>query len=529
MDFPASDHGEEWLFQSSDVYIKSVPYAAFLSTHRIILHPAGKKAQRDYVISRDAIVRVHAATSEFGEPVMTLEACDSSGSVRKIVLTFSGRAGGVRTDERDQWIYAFLEKSGSHPAAAPAKKNQNSRNPTPEDTVLYDNRKLAFHDGIHGASLSQQSSTGTKAQEHPGELNPRNLSGSGSENLPGRIKKPENSVVEPKPSAKKTRGKPVIKICDDSGTDSKKMSGSELSRDDVPVCRQCGKPLFARSLFCCYCGTPVTTPDAVAHSRPGDMAEHSAGRSSSRTLAESGKPSAIRFIDPPGRIHAPTGSALHGPPENYGEFRGTGSGWTGPGRRKPELMHSFTGYRKIAAGAVLLCAVILIVVTGGLYQYLPIAGGNSTASPAPLQKNAVTVPVTTLPLNSPSGISVSSTGLPTITTIAVSQGTETQINSDPISQDLNFIVSCKCGVYVRVVSAGSWSGTYGLDGDLRTASYTGEKIFQIENAQGSVSAAFQKEDSSDQVLSVEIYNNGVLVASGSSTDAKGSVLITADV
>jgi hypothetical protein len=198
-------------------------------------------------------------------------------------------------------------------------------------------------------------------------------------------------------------------------------------------------------------------------------------------------------------------------------------------------LRTFGSYRKIAVVAVLICAAVMIVAAGGLYQYLPVVSGNSTGAkavaPVSLQKNAVIAPVTTVPVNSPSGISAGATGLPTLTTMSVSSSDDSgsTINSDPVSQDLNFILSCKCGVYVRVNYTGSWSGTYGVNGDTRSAQYSGEKIFQIENAQGSVSASFQKEDSSDQKLAVEIYNNGKIVGSGSSTDPHGTVAITAEV
>ncbi|MFA5330847.1 MAG: hypothetical protein WC342_00565 [Methanoregula sp.] len=537
MDLPALNPGEEWLVRSSDVYIKSAPYAAFLTTSRIIIRSAGKKAQPDSVLFRESVVRVHAATSEFGEPVLTIETRDRAGNMRKIVLTFSGRAGSTRIHERDQWARIISEHPGPDQAPAPEECSRHAISRTSEKAIAYDDRKLTFHDGIHHHSATRQSVSSpgdAKTRENPDNHPPRDFPGSGPGDRSCRIKKPEILVQDPSCVPKKSRDLPVITKVDEPDKGSGKLPEPAGSHEDDPVCRQCGKTLFARSRFCSYCGTPVTVSGTGTQTRSGVMAARPAEKISAASRTGPVKSPAIRFIDPPGRMPVPAGPDFYGHAGEFREFSGKcPAGSAGSCKRTTAVSHSFTGYRKIAAVLVLLCAVVVIVAVGGLYQYFPVVGGNSTgvstASPAPLQKNAVTVPVTTLPLSSPSGISAGATGLPTITTIAISSGTEAQSNSDPLSQDLNFIVSCKCGVYVRVVSAGSWSGTYGLDGDMRTASYSGEKIFQIENAQGAVSASFQKEDSSAQDLSVQIYNNGNLVASGSSSDSNGSVSITADV
>ena len=65
------------------------------------------------------------------------------------------------------------------------------------------------------------------------------------------------------------------------------------------------------------------------------------------------------------------------------------------------------------------------------------------------------------------------------------------------------------GVYVRVSYLGGFSGTYGMEGNMTTMRNSGDRVFVVENATGTVSAAFHKEDASTRhEIIVEIYKDG---------------------
>jgi hypothetical protein len=65
------------------------------------------------------------------------------------------------------------------------------------------------------------------------------------------------------------------------------------------------------------------------------------------------------------------------------------------------------------------------------------------------------------------------------------------------------------GVYVRVSYLGGFSGTYGVDGNMTTMRNSGDRVFVVENATGTVSATFHKEDASTRhEIVVEIYKDG---------------------
>lgn len=536
MDLPALHPGETWLIKSGDVYIKSAPFAVFLTTSRIIIRPVGTKVRPDHILPREAVAGAHAATSESGRPVLTVEARDGAGELRRIVLTFSGSSVTSRAAERDRWIQIL---SGNRdPLADTVREKNNLHTPKPktENTVPYDNRKLSFHSGIHEhvvirpREIRQEGRSGQEDSLCVRSRPPVDL-----EDRTHLIQEPGISGRESLPDANKPRGLPKIRIRNDPVGESPQVPETRLqSPDAAQVCVTCGKILPARSRFCSYCGEPVI----LRESGSGPVCERKTGERECgrQPLNRNGtiRSSGIKFIDPPARVQAEAGYDRYGiscEPERIRPGRRSRMPGTGP----HASLRMFGRYRKNAVVAALVCAAVMIVAVCGLYQYLPAVSGGSTGAkavaPVSFQKTAVAAPVTTVPVNSQSEISAGTTGLPTLTTMSVSSSDDSgsTINADPVSQDLNFILSCKCGIYIRVNYPGSWSGTYGVNEDTRSAQYSGEKIFQIENAQGTVSASFQKEDRSDQRLLVEIYNNGKIVGSGSSMEPKGSVAITADI
>lgn len=82
------------------------------------------------------------------------------------------------------------------------------------------------------------------------------------------------------------------------------------------------------------------------------------------------------------------------------------------------------------------------------------------------------------------------------------------------------------GTYVEVTYLGSFSGSYGPDGALTTAKDSGDRVYAVENANGTVRAKFQKQDSStNHDLTVQIWKNGKAVKYASNSSAYGIVSI----
>jgi len=84
------------------------------------------------------------------------------------------------------------------------------------------------------------------------------------------------------------------------------------------------------------------------------------------------------------------------------------------------------------------------------------------------------------------------------------------------------------GVWVRVVYEGSFSGSAGAPGRFRDIAGTGNQIYQLSVRDEIVSVMIQKGDNTGNRLTVEIYNEGDLINSGSVKAPKGTVNINAD-
>lgn len=83
------------------------------------------------------------------------------------------------------------------------------------------------------------------------------------------------------------------------------------------------------------------------------------------------------------------------------------------------------------------------------------------------------------------------------------------------------------GVFVRVNYIGGFSGTYGTAGNMTTTRNSGDRFFVIENATGTISATFQKEDASTKhEIVVEIYRNGKSQIAAKNSSSYGIASVT---
>ncbi|MDD1686957.1 hypothetical protein [Methanoregula sp.] len=82
------------------------------------------------------------------------------------------------------------------------------------------------------------------------------------------------------------------------------------------------------------------------------------------------------------------------------------------------------------------------------------------------------------------------------------------------------------GTYVEVDYLGSFTGTYGANGVLEKVQNSGNRLYTVENATGTISAKFQKGDSSkSHDLTVQIWQDGKAVKFASNRSAYGIVNI----
>lgn len=83
------------------------------------------------------------------------------------------------------------------------------------------------------------------------------------------------------------------------------------------------------------------------------------------------------------------------------------------------------------------------------------------------------------------------------------------------------------GVYVKVSYLGGFAGTYGMEGNMTTTRNSGNRVFVVEDATGTVSATFHKEDASTRhEIVVEIYKDGKVQQVAKNSSSYGEATVT---
>jgi hypothetical protein len=86
------------------------------------------------------------------------------------------------------------------------------------------------------------------------------------------------------------------------------------------------------------------------------------------------------------------------------------------------------------------------------------------------------------------------------------------------------------GVYVRVSYIGGFTGTYGMEGNMTPTGNSGDRVFVVEDANGTVSANFHKEDASTRhEIVVGIYKDGISLQEARNSSSYGEASVTATV
>jgi hypothetical protein len=178
--------------------------------------------------------------------------------------------------------------------------------------------------------------------------------------------------------------------------------------------------------------------------------------------------------------------------------------------RKPRGPAAQKNGKVIAAVAIV---VVVIALVAGAYLLFPSLLGKGVPA-APPATPAPTPALTTAPTPAP-------------TTIATPKLTTAVPASTPVPAPPRLAVP-GTGVWVKVSYEGSFSGSAGAPGRYRDITDTGDHLYQLSVKDEVVMATIQKQDNTGRKMTVEIYNQGSLIKSGSVTAPKGTVSISAD-
>ncbi len=483
---------EKVLVRTPGVYVKSIPFEGILTNRRIILIDRAKNLLPPKEIPLITIKEVEPGENAIRDQIITLSVMAKTGEMRQMILTFSRQAGGNRIKERDAWARIIKEYAS-----------------TSFDQVI---RKVI--PGPEPAPRRAEPAAGIRyevVRTRPQQVTPpeeSRLAGTSMDELSPVRRPVTTSPVAPASVA------PTI-----SQYDASSHGGSIF-------CSKCGNKVPAASVFCNRCGSPIAQIPTVSEpvqppaasvaktpgSRPIDeeiqsiepLIEPSSVKIPADALRAAPvdtnlKPSPSwddeekpEPVSPP-EIQIPTEK----PADAVMAVPSYGSTSDSPPPPKPPRGSSFIPDTRTLLTAAGVVAAILIIAAGAFFIYPMLTAGGSTAP-----GDEPTSPVTS------------------ITTRPIAIGTI--IPYVPTTRPIP-----ATGVFIHVNYLGGFEGSYGIPDALTTVpGNSGDRVWEVENANGTVQAQFMKQDGSARELLVEIYKDGKSLTSGTTTIGHGSVALS---
>jgi hypothetical protein len=508
---------EKVILRTSGVYIKSIPFEGILTNKRILLIDRAKNLLPTKEIPLVTINEVESGENAIRDQILTLWVIAKSGETRQMVLTFSRQEGGNRIKERDAWARLIKEN-----ASSPVNQVIRKVIPWPEQSPRRTEPATGPKYEIVHSSIRQTAPSG---DSRPAETENDGLSPVWRPVTASPVK-----AVPPSAAVRQVDVSPF-------GTDV--------------FCRKCGNKVPSDSVFCNRCGSPIaqnppvpapletpTAPPVVQTPVTSPVVRKPAARPLDEEI-QSFEP---LFEPTPVKIPADALQAApvepilkqslswddevetepaSVPEEQVPEEKPTAEmvipqifstkstdaaapapssappGDTPPPPKPPKGRSLIPGKQTIITAAVVL-VVILIIAAGALFV-LPMLNSGGTTTPG----GETTTPVT-------------------ITTRPITVGTIIPFEPTPRPVPAT-------GVYVHINYLGGFEGSYGMPDTLITVpGNSGDRLWEVENASGTVQAKFTKQDGSPRKLLVEIYKDGKSLTSGSTTVGHGSVTLSVD-
>jgi len=536
MGHPELNSDESVILDTQNVVVKSVPFEAILTSERLILLNSRDTLLPPRYIPLAAIRGVETGENAIRDPVITLSVLTESGGPRPMVLTFSKSGGGERRRESDEWVRLLKERvaairQNAAPSVAPSSEVEPVARPEP--------------------SAPGQISTGT-----------------------GRPAKKKIEIA-----------RPMKKISENAPAMPKPVETTSLPQGSF--CGRCGNRVPPGSTFCNKCGTkvasaadpaeipepsvdqvpvpipPVIIPSAEHRDRPIEQVIHSI-----EPLIEDSKPRTQPAPLVPSRFpHQPaTAAPVETQPEapaapaqaptaepeqdqmqkslsmfsnilqksgtsEAGQAAGTGQGSASPApapsnstvpqvaippvstespvppAAQPPVLPARKKSRLVPFAIII---IVIIAIAGVAFVFL--GHGGNPVNPIAQQTTVPTTIATTV-------------ATPRPTTIATTVPTPAVPTTEPTPLPP---VIPQSGVWVHVKYDGTFTGSYGTPGAQQTVTDTGDHVYQISTSTGVVAASFTKNDGSAQPILLEVYKDGSLVQSDTSTTPKGTAQIQVD-
>jgi len=506
MKIPVLQPGEEWLVKSPDVYVKSLRFTACLTSVRIILISPDNDMIPDRDLALVSVAGIDFGESHTGEPYLVVLARTRGGAMKRLVLTFAGRPGISRKGERDSWIQWISRYGQLHASSTPGSPvmdpapGQARADPVVDPTPWFPGNPGTRVNGSHARE---------KSRIVPSFIG---MSSDGDSRGPGAPGSPAVRGTNASDIAVQEIPPPIMPVPPAAPAPVQENPGVFASF----FCMACGNRVPAGAKFCNRCGATVIPPGNEVVRSPWDPG----------TPVQDPATLAARWGVPvaPGQVSVPPGYYANG------QFPAAGQPVAasfpqyppGAGRVHPEQQMHVPGsgfpVRTAALVAVIIVfAGIMAAATWGLFPGSGIFGDPSAGSAtddrvvddrSPVAADNNLQEVATL---APDAESSDTSG----TSTAPSALGTTSISIPP------------SGTYLRVAGPGTWEGTYGAIPAIWAVRGTGEKVYEVDDSSGSLSASFLKSDVSASDLVVELYKDGRVIKSGNTAIPSGSVTLVA--
>jgi hypothetical protein len=483
---------EKVLVRTPGVYVKSIPFEGILTNRRIILIDRVKNLLPPKEIPLITIKEVEPGENAIRDQIITLSVMAKTGEMRQMILTFSRQAGGNRIKERDAWARIIKEYAS-----------------TSFDQVI---RKVI--PGPEPAPRRPEPGAGPRyevVRTRPQQATP-----------PDESRLEATSMDELSPVRRPVATSPVAPV-----PIAPKGSQHDVSSRSASIfCSKCGNKVPAASVFCNRCGSPIAQIPTVSLPVQPPTASPVIKTPVSRPIDEE-----IQSIEPliePSSVKIPADALRAAPVDptlkpslSWDEEKpepvslpdvqipsekpsdavtavpSYGSTSDSPPPPKPPRGSSFIPDTQTILTAAGVVVAILIIAAGAFFIYPMLTAGGSTTP-----GDETTTPGTS------------------VTTRPVAIGTI--IPYVPTTRPIP-----ATGVFIHVNYLGGFEGSYGIPDALTTVpGNSGDRVWEVENANGTVQAEFMKQDGSARELLVEIYKDGKSLTSGTTTIGHGSVALS---
>lgn len=172
--------------------------------------------------------------------------------------------------------------------------------------------------------------------------------------------------------------------------------------------------------------------------------------------------------------------------------------------------------------AAMLVVIVILALIAGAYLFTPLF--TETGNTPAVQETIIATPEPTVVSPTPA-TATPVAGTPEITSVVTTFPTTTPVPTATPTPEVDVTQS---GVWIRIIYDGDFTASYGTSGRIRETTGSGDQYYQVPAKEQIVDTIVEKLDDSGAVMTVMIYNDGTIVAQGTTSKPHGTVELHTD-